>query len=40
MSRKEVGTFSDALMAEAKKSGCVVIGMKNDWKCIFPWQKQ
>jgi hypothetical protein len=30
-----VGTFSDALMAEAKKSGWIVISMKNDWKCIF-----
>jgi hypothetical protein len=36
----KVGTFSDALMAEAKKSGWIVISMKNDWKCIFPWQKQ
>jgi phosphoglycolate phosphatase-like HAD superfamily hydrolase len=30
-----VGTFSDALMAEAKKSGWIVISMKNDWKSIF-----
>jgi phosphoglycolate phosphatase-like HAD superfamily hydrolase len=31
-----VGTFSEALMAEAKKSGWIVISMKNDWKVIFP----
>jgi hypothetical protein len=36
----KIGTFSDALMAEAKKNGWVVISMKNDWNCIFPWQKQ
>jgi phosphoglycolate phosphatase-like HAD superfamily hydrolase len=34
-----VGTFSDALMAEAKQNGWLVISMKNDWKRIFPWQK-
>src|SRR5271169_2697267 len=34
-----VGTFSDALMAEAKKSGWTVISMKNDWKRIFPFEK-
>ncbi len=31
-----VGTFPDALMAEAKKSGWIVMSMKNDWKTIFP----
>ena len=31
----KVGTFSDALMAEAKKSGWIVISMKKDWKRIF-----
>jgi len=35
-----VGTFSDALMAEAKKSGWIVISMKNDWKTIFPPEKK
>ncbi len=30
-----VGTFSNALMAEAKKRGWVVISMKNDWKRIL-----
>jgi hypothetical protein len=35
-----VGTFSDELMAEAKKSGWIVISMKNDWNSIFSWQKQ
>jgi phosphoserine phosphatase len=34
-----VGTFSDALMAEAKKNGWIVISMKNDWKRIFAWEK-
>src|SRR5271156_4525423 len=31
----KAGTFSDALMAEAKKSGWIVISMKKDWKSIF-----
>ena len=34
-----VGTFSDALTAEAKKSGSVVISMKPDWKRIFAFDK-
>ena len=34
----KVGTFSDALMAEAKKRGWTVISMKNDWKRIFSWE--
>jgi phosphoserine phosphatase len=34
-----VGTFSDALMAEANKNGWVVISMKNDWKRIFPFEQ-
>jgi hypothetical protein len=33
--KSKVGTFPDALMAEAKKRGWVVISMKNDWKRIF-----
>jgi hypothetical protein len=33
-----IGTFSDALMAVAKKSGWTVISMKNDWKVIFPFE--
>jgi haloacid dehalogenase-like hydrolase len=32
----KIGTFSDALMAEAKKKGWFVISMKDDWKTIFP----
>lgn len=32
----KVGTFTDALMAEATKNGWIVISMKNDWKQIFP----
>jgi len=35
----KVGTFSDALMAEAKKNGWVVISMKNDWKRIFAFER-
>jgi len=35
----KVGTFPDALMAEAKKNGWVVISMKNDWKRIFNFEK-
>ena len=32
----KIGTFSDALMDEAKKKGWVVISMKDDWATIFP----
>jgi hypothetical protein len=35
----KVGTFSDALMTEAKKNGWVVISMKRDWNRIFDFQK-
>jgi hypothetical protein len=31
----KVGTFSPALMAEAKAKGWTVISMKNDWARIF-----
>jgi len=31
-----IGTFSNALMAEAKKSGWTVVSMKDDWRTIFP----
>jgi hypothetical protein len=34
--KSKIGTFSDALMAEATKQGWTVISMKNDWKRIFP----
>jgi hypothetical protein len=37
--KSKVGTFPDALMAEAKKNGWIVISMKNDGKVIFPFQK-
>jgi phosphoserine phosphatase len=37
--KSHVGTFSDDLMAEAKKSGWTVISMKDDWKVIYPYQK-
>jgi phosphoglycolate phosphatase-like HAD superfamily hydrolase len=32
-----VGTFSDALMAQAKQNGWVVISMENDWKRVYPF---
>ena len=33
----KVGTFSDALMTEAKTRDWIVISMKNDWKRVFTW---
>jgi phosphoglycolate phosphatase-like HAD superfamily hydrolase len=35
----KIGTFSDSLMAEAKKDGWTVISMKDDWKRIFAFEK-
>jgi len=35
----KIGTFSDALMAEAKKDGWTVISMKDDWKQIFAFEE-
>lgn len=32
----KIGTFSDALMAEANENGWTVVSMKDDWKTIFP----
>jgi phosphoserine phosphatase len=32
----KIGTFSDALMSEAKRNRWSVISMKNDWRVIFP----
>jgi hypothetical protein len=37
--QSKIGTFSDSLMAEAKKNGWIVISMKNDWKRIFAFEK-
>jgi phosphoglycolate phosphatase-like HAD superfamily hydrolase len=34
----KVGTFSDALMEEAKQRGWTVISMKKDWKRLFPFE--
>jgi phosphoglycolate phosphatase-like HAD superfamily hydrolase len=34
----KVGTFSDSLMAVARKGGWTVISMKNDWRRIFPFE--
>ena len=36
--RSKIGTFSDALTAEAKKQSWVVISVKNDWKRIFAFE--
>jgi phosphoglycolate phosphatase-like HAD superfamily hydrolase len=35
----KVGTFTQALYDEAEKNGWTVISMKNDWKTIFPFEK-
>jgi hypothetical protein len=35
----KIGTFGDALMADAKKNGWPVISMKDDWKTIFAFEK-
>lgn len=37
--KTRVGTFTDALMVEAKRRGWIVISMKNDWKRVFPFEK-
>ncbi|HQR38460.1 MAG TPA: HAD family hydrolase [Blastocatellia bacterium] len=35
----KIGTFSDALEAEARAKGWIVVSMKSDWKQIFPAAK-
>ena len=35
----KVGTFTQALMDEAKQRGWVIISMKNDWKRIFAFEQ-
>jgi haloacid dehalogenase-like hydrolase len=37
--KSKVGTFTNALMADAKKLSWTVISMKNDWKRIFSFEK-
>jgi phosphoglycolate phosphatase-like HAD superfamily hydrolase len=37
--KSPIGTFSDGLMAEAKKNGWTVISMKKDWNKIFSWEQ-
>jgi len=37
--KSKVGTFTDALMAQAKKNGWNMISMKDDWKRIFAFDK-
>lgn len=34
----KVGTFSEALMSEARQRGWIVISMRQDWKRIFSWE--
>jgi phosphoglycolate phosphatase-like HAD superfamily hydrolase len=36
----QIGTFSDALMTEAKSKGWTVISMKQDWKTVFAFEKK
>jgi len=36
--KSKIGTFSDALMTEARKNGWTVISMKNDWKKVFAFE--
>jgi hypothetical protein len=36
----KIGTFSDALMAEAKEKNWTVISMKDDWKQIFAFENK
>jgi len=38
--KSKIGTFSDSLMAAAKKNSWNVINMKSDWKRIFPFEMQ
>jgi phosphoglycolate phosphatase-like HAD superfamily hydrolase len=38
--KSKVGTFSDALMAEAKQRSWTVISMKNDWRRVFPFDAE
>jgi phosphoserine phosphatase len=33
----KIGTFSDALLSEARTNGWTVVSMKNDWKTVFPF---
>jgi hypothetical protein len=37
--KSKIGTFTDALMAQAKKNSWNVISMKDDWKRIFASEK-
>jgi hypothetical protein len=37
--KSPIGTFSDALMAEAKAKNWTVISMKDDWRKIFAFEK-
>jgi hypothetical protein len=36
--KSQIGTFSDALMQEAKTRGWVVVSMKDDWRRIFAFE--
>jgi hypothetical protein len=36
--KSKIGNFPDALMAEAKKRGWIIVSMKSDWKGIFAFE--
>ncbi|MEI6084705.1 MAG: HAD family hydrolase [Verrucomicrobiota bacterium] len=38
--KSPIGTFTDALLAEAQKANWTVVDMKTDWKTIFPMEKK
>jgi hypothetical protein len=38
--KSKIGTFSDSLMAEAKRNGWTVTSMKSEWKRIFPFDAE
>jgi len=35
----KIGTFSDALMTEARQQSWTVISMKSDWKKVFAFEQ-
>ena len=35
----KIGTFSDSLLADARKNGWIVISMQDDWKRIFAFEE-
>lgn len=35
----KIGTFSEELKQEANRKKWLIVSMKNDWKVIFPWER-